>query len=114
MKLIDRLLGSTIMLETSRFLLVDPPGREQRYYSSFPPNFHHGDRPILNVQHWLREPPPNGIRRQACRETRPDFGALNQRPLASLTTDRSPNVAHPYGQEIETEDTMGQAARQLL
>lgn len=54
MKLVDRLLGSTIMLETARFLLVDPPGREQRYYSSFSPNFRHGDRPILNVQHWLQ------------------------------------------------------------
>jgi transcriptional regulator GlxA family with amidase domain len=59
MKLVDRLLGSTIMLETARFLLVDPPGREQRYYSSFSPNFHHGDRPILNVQHWLQS---NGAR----------------------------------------------------
>jgi transcriptional regulator GlxA family with amidase domain len=54
MKLIDRLLGSTIMLETARFLLVDPPGREQRYYSSFSPNLRHGDRVILNVQHWLQ------------------------------------------------------------
>jgi len=54
MKLVDRLLGSTIMLETARFLLVDPPGREQRYYSSFAPNLHHGDRSILNVQHWLQ------------------------------------------------------------
>ena len=54
MKLIDRLLGSTIMSETAHFLLVDPPGREQRYYSCFSPNFHHGDRPILNVQHWLQ------------------------------------------------------------
>jgi len=26
MKLVDRLLGSTIMMETARFLLVDPPG----------------------------------------------------------------------------------------
>jgi transcriptional regulator GlxA family with amidase domain len=54
MKLIDRLLGSTIMLETARFILVDPPGREQRYYSSFSPNLHHGDIAILNVQHWLQ------------------------------------------------------------
>ena len=59
MKLVDRLLGSTIMLETARFLLVDPPGREQRYYSSFSPNFHHGDRSILSVQHWLQS---NGAR----------------------------------------------------
>ena len=59
MKLVDRLLGSTIMLETARFLLVDPPGREQRYYSSFSPNLLHGDRLILNVQHWLQS---NGAR----------------------------------------------------
>jgi transcriptional regulator GlxA family with amidase domain len=54
MKLVDRLLGSTIMLETARFLLVDPPGRRQRYYSSFSPNLRHGDQVILNVQHWLQ------------------------------------------------------------
>jgi transcriptional regulator GlxA family with amidase domain len=48
------LLGSTIMLETARFLLVDPPGREQRYYSCFSPNLLHGDRAILKVQHWLQ------------------------------------------------------------
>lgn len=33
LKLIDRFLGPTIMAETARSFLVDPPGREQRYYS---------------------------------------------------------------------------------
>jgi hypothetical protein len=32
--LVDRFLGPTIMLETARFMLADPPGREQRYYSN--------------------------------------------------------------------------------
>jgi transcriptional regulator GlxA family with amidase domain len=55
LKIVDRLLGSTVMLETARFLLVDPPGREQRYYSNFSPILHHGDKSILNVQHWLQK-----------------------------------------------------------
>jgi len=54
LKLVDRLLGSTVMLETARFLLVDPAGREQRYYSSFSPKLHHGDEAVLKVQHWLQ------------------------------------------------------------
>lgn len=54
LKLVDRLLGSAIMLETARFLLVDPPGREQRHYSKFSPRLRHGDEAVLKVQHWLQ------------------------------------------------------------
>lgn len=54
LKLVDRYLGPTIMLETARFMLVDPPGREQRYYSNFSPKLHHGDAAVLKVQHWLQ------------------------------------------------------------
>lgn len=54
LRLVDRLLGPTVMLETARFLLVDPPGREQRYYSVFSPKLRHGDEAVLQVQHWLQ------------------------------------------------------------
>ncbi|MFT0859878.1 GlxA family transcriptional regulator [Ancylobacter sp. G4_0304] len=54
MRLVDRLYGPSIMLETGRFLLVDPAGREQRHYSSFAPRLTHGDEAILKVQHWLQ------------------------------------------------------------
>ncbi|HEY4264910.1 MAG TPA: helix-turn-helix domain-containing protein [Micropepsaceae bacterium] len=54
LKLVDRYLGPTIMLRTSQFMLADPPGREQRYYSHFSPKLHHGDSSILKVQHWLQ------------------------------------------------------------
>lgn len=54
LKLVDRLLGPTAMLETARFLLVDPPGREQRHYSVFSPRLRHGDAAVLKVQHWLQ------------------------------------------------------------
>lgn len=54
LKLVDRFLGPTIMFETARILLVDPPGREQRYYSVFSPRLTHGDAAVLKVQHWLQ------------------------------------------------------------
>ena len=34
LKLIDRFLGPTVMLEIARQFVIDPPGREQRYYST--------------------------------------------------------------------------------
>ncbi len=42
------------MLDTARFLLVDPPGRTQQPYNQFTPRFDHGDTPILKVQRWLK------------------------------------------------------------
>lgn len=54
LKLVDRYLGPSIMLETARFMLADPPGREQRFYSNFSPKLHHGDAAVLKVQHWLQ------------------------------------------------------------
>jgi transcriptional regulator GlxA family with amidase domain len=54
MRLIDRLLGPSIRVETSRFFLVDASGREQRHYGSFAPRLTHGDEAILKVQQWLQ------------------------------------------------------------
>lgn len=53
LKLVDRYLGTTAMMNTVGTLLIDPPGREQRYYSSFVPILNHGDAAVLAVQHWL-------------------------------------------------------------
>lgn len=54
LRIVDRLLGPSVMIETGKFLLIDPSGREQRHYSSFAPRLTHGDEPILKVQHWLQ------------------------------------------------------------
>lgn len=54
LKLIERFLGPTVMLEIARQFVIDPPGREQRYYSTFSPRLLHGDAAILKVQHWLQ------------------------------------------------------------
>lgn len=51
--LIEKVLGTGTMLATARFLLIDPPRREQSTYSSFMPDFEHGDSKILRVQHHL-------------------------------------------------------------
>ncbi|MER5173888.1 GlxA family transcriptional regulator [Thioclava kandeliae] len=52
--LVNRYLGPVIMAETARMMLVDPPGREQRYYSGFVPQLAHGDAAILKAQHFLQ------------------------------------------------------------
>jgi transcriptional regulator GlxA family with amidase domain len=61
LKLVDRLISPSVMMATARFLLVDPPGREQRYYSKFSPRLGHGDAAILKVQHWLQAQGAQGI-----------------------------------------------------
>ena len=54
LRIVERLLGPTVMMETARFLLIDPSGREQKHYASFAPKLTHGDEAVLKVQHWLQ------------------------------------------------------------
>ena len=55
LRMVDRFLGSQVMNETARMLLIDPSRREQCYYSAFSPVLTHGDAAILKVQHWLQK-----------------------------------------------------------
>lgn len=55
LRLVERLRGAEVMTQAARFLLVDPPGREQRYYSLFSPCMSHGDAAVLDVQRWLQD-----------------------------------------------------------
>ncbi|MGE3874504.1 MAG: GlxA family transcriptional regulator [Parvibaculaceae bacterium] len=68
LKLVDRFLGSGVMLTTAKFFLIDTAGREQRFYSSFSPRLQHGDEAVLKVQHWLQT---DGLRKA----TLPDMAA---------------------------------------
>jgi transcriptional regulator GlxA family with amidase domain len=54
LSLVERLLGPSVMSSTARFMLMDPPGREQRFYSDFAPRLQHGDKVVLGIQHWLQ------------------------------------------------------------
>ncbi|MBC8130118.1 MAG: GlxA family transcriptional regulator [Rhizobiaceae bacterium] len=51
--LVGKLLGPGVMLATARFLLIDPPRRDQRMFNAFIPAFDHGDAEILRVQHHI-------------------------------------------------------------
>ena len=55
LRIVDRFLGPSAMLEVARFFLVDPGGREQRFYSTFAPRLRHGDEAVLKAQHWLHK-----------------------------------------------------------
>lgn len=54
LRLVERILGPAAMAETARTMLVDPPGREQRFCSAFVPRLTHGDAAILKAQHFLQ------------------------------------------------------------
>jgi transcriptional regulator GlxA family with amidase domain len=75
LRLIDRMLGPTIMIKTAQFWLIDPAGRDQRHYSTFAPRLAHGDESILKVQHRLQADPARtitvpGLAREASMEQR--------------------------------------------
>lgn len=53
--IIARFLGNDVMMEVARGFLIDPPGREQSYYSGFSPSVAHNDEAILKVQRFLQE-----------------------------------------------------------
>ncbi|BDZ59868.1 GlxA family transcriptional regulator [Barrientosiimonas endolithica] len=48
--LVDRMLGPSVMLHTARFVLADPPRRQQSLYQEFTPRLQHGDTDIREVQ----------------------------------------------------------------
>lgn len=53
LRITERFLGTAVMHDTAHYMNVDPPGREQRFYSGFEPRTKHGDEAILKAQHWL-------------------------------------------------------------
>jgi transcriptional regulator GlxA family with amidase domain len=52
--LVSRTLGPTTTLAVSRAFVVDPGGREQRFYETFAPVLTHGDDAVLKVQHEMQ------------------------------------------------------------
>jgi transcriptional regulator GlxA family with amidase domain len=53
LRLTERFLGPAVMHDTAHYMNVDPPGRQQRFYSGFEPRTKHGDAAILKAQQWL-------------------------------------------------------------
>ncbi|MBW6533149.1 helix-turn-helix domain-containing protein [Sphingomonas sp. RRHST34] len=53
--LIQRFVGQAVMMEVASGFLIDPPGREQSYYSGFRPHIGHKDDAISKAQDFLHE-----------------------------------------------------------
>jgi transcriptional regulator GlxA family with amidase domain len=53
--IIARFLGHKVMVDVARNFLIDPPGREQSYYSGFSPHTGHKDDAILKAQQFLHD-----------------------------------------------------------
>ena len=52
-RLIERFYGAVTMATTARYMLLDAPGREQRYYKTFPMSTAHGDAAIAKAQNLI-------------------------------------------------------------
>lgn len=52
--LVGHFLGPTTLVATARHFLIEPGGREQRFYRSFAPVVGHGDTDVLRVQRFLQ------------------------------------------------------------
>ncbi|GLE59628.1 AraC family transcriptional regulator [Mycobacteroides chelonae] len=59
--LVERLLGPSVMLHTSRFILADPPRRQQSLYREFVPPMDHGDADILRAQNHIHSHSDNQL-----------------------------------------------------
>ena len=63
--LVDRILGPVAMVDTADFMLIEPPGREQRYFKIFSPQLEHGDEAVLRTQLWMEHVGTRGITNSA-------------------------------------------------
>ncbi len=53
--IIRRFLGDAVMMDVASGFLIDPPGREQSYYSGFTPRLGHRDDAISKAQRFLHD-----------------------------------------------------------
>lgn len=96
LKLVERFLGPVVMAQTARMLLIDPPGREQRYYSGFAPRLTHGDIAILKAQHYLQS---NGGK-DARLSTLAEHAGLEERTFLRRFQNATGMTATDYAQRL--------------
>ncbi|MGS5046777.1 MULTISPECIES: GlxA family transcriptional regulator [unclassified Mameliella] len=100
LRLVERLRGSEVMTQTARFLLVDPPGREQRFYSLFSPRLGHGDAAVLEVQRWLQETKASDI----SLETLAAKAGLERRTFLRRFRKATGMTSSEYGQRLRVSN----------
>ncbi|MBN9432277.1 MAG: GlxA family transcriptional regulator [Bosea sp.] len=97
--LVARHLGPTVMLDTARFLLIDPPGRLQQPYGGFVDRRDHGDAAILKAQLWMHG---NGAREHAIPELA-EISGLGERTFQRRFQKATGMKATEYAQQIRIE-----------
>jgi transcriptional regulator GlxA family with amidase domain len=94
--LVETLMGPSTMLATARFLLIEPPGREQRPYAQFLPRFDHGDAAVLKAQHHLHATTAQGYTLAELT----DIAGLEQRTFLRRFTKATGLKPTEYAQEV--------------
>lgn len=105
LRLVERLRGAEVMTQAARFMLVDPPGREQRYYSLFSPRLGHGDTAVADVQHWLQDTEARDI----SLETLATRAGLERRTFLRRFRKATGMTSSEYGQRLR----VGKACERL-
>lgn len=54
LRLIHKFAGAQVMVSVAKLLLIDPGGREQKFYRTFSPPLDHGDELVIKRQQWLQ------------------------------------------------------------
>ncbi len=98
MRLVDRLFGPTVTVETGRFLLIDPAGTRAAALFQFSPRLNHGDEAILKVS-------------IGCRRARPAPSV--SRTMAKVVAMEERNVLAPFqgGDRYEADRICAASAR---
>ena len=103
--IVRRLLGTKAMMETARFMMIDPPGREQRFYKTFSPEMNHGDMPVLKAQRRLHAERLSGLSVADMAE----WSGLEMRTFVRRFRAATGLRPHEYHQQLRVEK-----ARELL
>lgn len=108
--LIDRWLGSTVVSQTCRQMLIDPAGREQRFYRSFRPNLSHRNQAIRTLQFWMEANADGDLSVEALALQ----SGLSTRSLQRKFSQSTGLPVNRYVQELRVEKAKGLLERTAL
>lgn len=108
--LIGRWLGPTVISQVCRQMLIDPAGREQRFYRSFRPNMSHKNQTIRALQIWMEANTEADLSVEALAL----HSRLSTRSLQRKFTQSTGLSVNRYVQELRIERAKGLLERTAL
>ena len=97
--LIQKLMGKEVTRTVAKLFLVDPTGREQRFYNPFSPVLGHGDSQILKVQHWVHK----NFHQKISLKTLSKIAALGERTFIRRFQKSTGNKPTEYVQNVRIQ-----------